>query len=446
MLMASEAKETETLTAFPSGKAVYVENYGCAANTFDFEVLQGHLVSLNYHPTREVGTADIILVNTCGVKKPTEDRILGRLRTLGRTQKPLIIAGCLPRIDLKAIEKAAPNYAAVLDPRSVHKVTEAVKSAENGETGRIFFSDKLVAKLELPKVNHKPPISIVAISEGCAGACAFCCVRFARGALSSFTNEAIRKSVDTAVRNGAKEVWLTSQDTGAYGMDTGSNLAELLRECCEVEGKFWLRVGMMNPDHVLPVLEELIGAYKDTRIFKFLHVPVQSGDDDILGLMNRKYSVKDFKAVVQKFRKEFPELTLSTDVICGFPGETEEAFKKTLEVVEETSPDIVNISRFFPRPNTPAEKMQQVNADEIKARSLALTRLAKNLGLEKNRKWVGWTGEVLVDEEGKGQSWVGRNFAYKPIVVKGKNGLLGRFLNIRITKALSTYLEAEIIQ
>ncbi len=429
-----------------STKAVYAENYGCAANTFDFEVLLGLMADLNYHLTKDVGLADIVLVNTCGVKKPTEDRILGRLRKLSQTQKPLIIAGCLPKINFKAIVKAAPNFAATLDPRSVHKIPEAIKSAENGETGRIFFSDKPVTKLELPKVNLRLPISIIAVSEGCAGACAFCCVKFARGTLTSFPKVAVAESVGRAVRNGVKEIWLTSQDTGAYGMDTGSNLAELLKECIKVEGKFWLRVGMMNPDHVLPILDKLIDAYRDNRVFKFLHLPVQSGDDDVLKRMNRRYSVNDFKTIVQKFRRELSDLTLSTDVICGFPGETEEAFKKTLGLVEKVKPDVVNISRFFPRPNTPAERMEQVDVDEIKARSLALTRMVKRLALEKNRKWVGWTGEVLVDEKGKGQSWIGRNFAYKPIVVKGKNVLLGRFLNVRITGAFSTYLEAEIIE
>jgi len=427
------------------GKAVYAENYGCAANTFDFEVLLGHMASLNYHPTEDVGSADVVLVNTCGVKKPTEDRILGRLRKLSQTRKPLIIAGCLPKIDLKAIMGAAPNFAAVLDPRSVERIVDAVRSAENGETGRIFFSDKSAAKLEMPKVNLKPPISIIAVSEGCAGACAFCCVRFARGALSSFPKASIVKGIHKAVRNGAKEVWLTSQDTGAYGTDIGSNLAELLRECCKVEGKFWIRVGMMNPDHVLPLLDELIDAYRDEKVFRFLHLPVQSGDDGVLKRMNRRYSADDFKAIVQKFREELPDLTLSTDVICGFPGETEESFARTLGLVEEVKPDVVNISRFFPRPRTPAERMKQVNVDEVKARSQALTGLVRRLALEKNRRWVGWAGEVLVDEKGKGHSWIGRNFAYRPVVVKGKDVLFGRFLNVKITKAWSTYLEAEAI-
>jgi threonylcarbamoyladenosine tRNA methylthiotransferase CDKAL1 len=427
-------------------KVVYAENYGCAANTFDFEILMGHLTGAGYRLISDINSADIILVNTCGVKKPTEDRVIGRLRKLSRTGKPLIITGCLPRINFKAILKAVPDFSAALDPQSVDRILMAVKSAENGETRRIFSSKKPVMKLEQPKVNLNPPIEIISISEGCAGACAFCCVRFARGALFSYPKEAIVKSMGQAIRNGAKEIWLTSQDTGAYGIDIGANLAELLRECCKVKGKFLVRVGMMNPDHVLPMLDELLDAYKDDRIFKFLHLPVQSGDNETLKWMNRGYSVEDYKTIVRRFTEKFPEMTLSTDVICGFPGETQEAFQRTLSLVEEVKPDIVNISRFFPRPNTPAEKMEQVDIEEVKARSRTLTQLVKKVSLEKNRKWLGWKGEILVDEKGKDQSWIGRNLAYKPIVVKGTTNLVGKFLKVRVAKAFSTYLEAEIIE
>jgi MiaB-like tRNA modifying enzyme len=405
----------------------------------------GHLTGAGYHLTKDINSANIVLVNTCGVKKPTEDRIIGRLQKLSRTRKPLIITGCLPKINFKAILKAAPNFSAALDPQSIDKILSAIKSAENGETKKIFFSEKPIIKLKQPKVNLNQPIEIISISEGCAGACAFCCVRFARGALFSYPKEAIVKSVNQAVQNGAKEIWLTSQDTGAYGLDIGTNLAELLRECCGVKGKFLVRVGMMNPDHALFILDELVDAYNDDRIFKFLHLPVQSGDNLILKLMNRKYTVEDYGTIVNRFRKEFPELTLSTDVICGFPSETQEAFQRTLDLVEEVKPDVVNISKFFPRPNTPAERMEQVDMEKIKARSRVMSQLVRKVSLEKNKKWIGWEGEILVDEKGKDQSWIGRNCAYKPIVVKDEGNFLGKFLKVRITKTFSTYLEAEII-
>jgi threonylcarbamoyladenosine tRNA methylthiotransferase CDKAL1 len=249
-----------------------------------------------------------------------------------------------------------------------------------------------------------------------------------------------------AVQKGAREFWLTSQDTGTYRLDIGTNLANLLRDCCEVNGKFFIRVGMMNPNHVTSMLSELIDAYGDSKVYKFLHLPVQSGDDEVLRRMNRKYAVEEFKSITKEFRKEFPRLTVSTDIICGFPGETSDAFMKTLQLIREIQPDIVNISKFFARPGTPAEKMKPVDVTEIKVRSRTLTKLVRRISLEKNRAWMNWAGKVLIDEKGSEQSWISRNFAYKPIVVKDSRNLLGRLLNVKVVKTFSTYLEAKITE
>jgi MiaB-like tRNA modifying enzyme len=430
---------------FSGGKTVYVENYGCAANKFDFEVMLAHLMSAGYRFTDGASSADVIMINTCGVKKPTEDRIIGKIRVLSQLNKPLIIAGCLPKINFKAVLKAAPGFAAALDPRSVDKILLAVKSAESGAKNKIFFSQKPIHKLRQPKIRLNPSIEVISISEGCAGACAFCCVRFARGVLFSYPKEDVVKRVSQAVSEGVREIWLTSQDNGAYGLDIKTNLAELLEDCCRAGGKFLIRVGMMNPNHVLRMLPELIDAYKDEKIFKFLHLPVQSGDNGTLMRMNRRYTVDEFKKIVHKFGEEIPETTLSTDVICGFPGESRQAFEKTLKIVEEVQPDIVNISKFFSRPKTPAMKMRHLDPNEVKDRSRKLTKLVRKVSLNRNRKWLNWAGEVLVDERGKGSSWIGRNFAYKPIVIKSCENLFGRFVRAKVARVYSTYLEAELV-
>jgi len=440
-----ESSGNESLKNSTSKKTIYVEGHGCAANRFDFEVILAHLIGARYRLTDDTDSADIILINTCGVKKPTEDRIIEKLRLLSRLNKPLIITGCLPKINLKAILHAVPNFSAILDPHSVDKILLAVKSSEIGEKKKIFFSQRPNLKLEQPKIRLNQSIEIVLISEGCAGACSFCCVRFARGALFSYPKEMIVKRVSQAVLEGLKEIWITSQDNGAYGLDIKTNLVELLRECCRVEGKFLIRVGMMNPDHVLRMLPELIDAYKDEKIFKFLHLPVQGGDNETLRRMNRRYTVEEFKAIVNSFKGEIPQMTLATDVICGFPGESQEAFERTLKLVEDVQPDVVNVSKFFPRPNTPAEKMKHLDVNEVKDRSLRLTKLVRKIAFNKNEKWLKWEGKVLVDEKGKDSSWIGRNFAYKPIVIKSNENLFGRFVRAKIVKAYSTYLEAEVI-
>jgi len=428
-----------------SENRVYVENYGCAANKYDLEIMLAYLRDAGYKTTQTSESADVLLVNTCGVKRPTEDRVLWRLCILSRLDKPLIVAGCLPKIDLAAIKRVAPGYSAAMDPYSVDRILHAVREAKRGGKNRVFFSETPRVKADLPKVRVNELVEIVQIAEGCTGFCAFCCTRFARGKLFSYPKEVIVERVRRAVEEGAREVWVTAQDTGAYGRDSGTDLVELLEDICGIEGRFFVRVGMMNPFHVPGILRRLIGVYKNEKVFKFLHLPVQSGDDGVLKLMNRFYSVEDFKNIVCAFRKEIPRITLATDVICGFPGESEQAFERSLRLVEEIKPDILNVSKFFPRPGTPAEDMEQIPGWRVKERSRRMAALFRGICLERNGAWVGWRGEVFVDERGKGGSWVGRNFAYKPVVVKSEEKLFGKFLQVRVKKAFPTYLLAEIV-
>jgi len=256
------------------------------------------------------------------------------------------------------------------------------------------------------------------------------------------------RRVETDVSRSFREVWLTAQDTACYGRDTGADLGELLRCVCSVDGDFKVRVGMMTPSLVLDMLDGVVDAFRDEKVFKFLHLPVQSGDDGILKRMRRFYSAADFKMIVDKFRVSFPEFTLATDVICGFPGESEEAFTRTLDLLEEVKADVVNVSKFFARPGTRAAGMQKdfVAADEVKRRSVRAGALAKKLAFDRNRRWVGWTGEVLIDEVGKvSGSWVGRNFAYKPVALRSAESLLGKTVRVKIVNAFPTFLEGKLV-
>jgi MiaB/RimO family radical SAM methylthiotransferase len=274
-------------------------------------------------------------------------------------------------------------------------------------------------------------------------------VVFARGHLRSYTVHEIVDRVRKDLGRGLREFWITSQDVACYGKDQDTSLAELLGALSAIGGDFKIRVGMMTPNVALSILEGLVEAYRSEHVFKFIHLPVQSGDDQTLKRMRRFYSVDDFKGIVDAFRVRFPEITLSTDVICGFPGESEEAFEKSLALVKEVKPDVVNLSKFFARPRTSAVAMERdlVSLTEIKRRSRLMAELVREVALERNRRWVGWAGEILVDEVGKIRgSWVGRNFAYKPIVVKSADNLLGKNLRVKVTGAFQTHLEAEVIE
>mgnify|MGYP001041900107 CR=1 FL=1 len=400
----------------------------------------GCLSNAGYEIVEKAEKADAVIYNTCAVKTPTENRMMNILGTVPRNKK-LIVTGCLPLINFERL-KTEIRFDALIGPSPGDRIVEVVRRVDLGENVVILDSESKPS-LELPKVCVNKAISIVPISYGCLGACSYCCVRFARGRLRSYKIHEIVERVRRDLNSGVKEIWLTSQDTACYGKDIGTNLVCLLEEVCKIDGEFFVRVGMMNPNHTLGMLADLIHVFrKNDKIFKFIHLPVQSGDNEILQLMNRFYSVEDFEKIVCHFRREIPEITLATDVICGFPGEGDEAFNRTLKLIEEVKPDVVNISKFFPRPGTTAEKMKsRVPPQEVKKRSRRMAEVCRRISFENNRKWVGWTGRVLIDEEGKGPvSWVGRNFAYKPVVVRGCGSLFGRFVDVHVVEVFPTYL------
>lgn len=422
---------------------VYVKSYGCPTNIGDGEVISGCLLKAGYEVVGKPLDADVLIYNTCAVKSPTEDRMFHVLRKVPK-DKRLIVTGCLPLINFERL-KTEIKFSGVLGPAPASRIVEAVHKICQGEKV-VELEGGSKPGLTLPKVPVNEVVGIIPINYGCLGACSYCCVPFARGPLRSYTTDEIVARVKHDLTSGAKEFWFTSQDTACYGMDIATDLTDLLKEVCRIEREFFIRVGMMTPNCALEILDGLVEVYKDEKVFKFLHLPVQSGDDEVLQLMNRFYSVEDFREIIECFRSEIPEVTIATDVICGFPGESKEAFQRTMELIEEVQPDVVNVSKFFPRPHTPAKEMKQLSIGGVRDRSRMMAELARRISLNRNGAWSGWEGTIIVDEKGRrGSSWVGRNFAYKPVVVKSEKFLLGKFLNVRITGVFPTYLEAEMV-
>jgi MiaB-like tRNA modifying enzyme len=427
---------------------VFVKSFGCSTNLADGEVLAGCLAEAGYELANSAGSADLIIYDTCAVKGPTENRIIEILKR-APTGKKVVVAGCLPLINFERLSREV-RFDGIVGPAAGQKIVDVVKRVFDGEK-IVCLEGASVAKpsLNLPRLRLNSMISIVPVSYGCLGSCAYCCVVFARGHLRSYGVQEIVEHMRKDVAEGVKEFWMTSQDTACYGRDRGMNLAELLEAICDVEGDFRVRVGMMTPNMVVDILDDLIEVFRSEKFFKFIHLPIQSGDDKILELMRRFYSVNDFTKIVRAFRASFSSMTLATDVICGFPRESKEAFEKTLHLIEDVRPDVVNVSKFFARPGTAAAEMQGdfVPLQEIKRRSGVAAKLAKEVAFERNQSWVGWTGEVFFDEVGKvSGSWVGRNFAYKPVVVKSSENMLGRMSNVKVLRAFSTHLEGDVVR
>ncbi len=423
---------------------IFIKTFGCSANYNNSEIMAGLLIEAGYSITKKAEKSDLIIVNTCTVKLPTENRVKKSIRNFLKLKKKIIIAGCMPEVQKDLIREIAPK-ASLVGIHHVKNIAEVVeKIIANKTVEKIGKRNEI--KLNCPELRKNPIIQIVQISEGCNGICSYCIVKLAKGKLFSYPEKEIVKQIELGIKHGCKEIWLTSQDTAAYGQDIKADLVSLLRKIVLIKGDFKVRIGMMDPNNLVLILGDLIKVMKSDKIFKFLHIPVQSGNDEILKKMKRPYTINDLKKIIKKLRKEIPEITISTDIICGFPSETEEQFNDSVKLIKEIKPDVLNISRFWPRPGTKAAAMEnQIHGNITKQRSQEMTKVFNKLSFEKNKKWLNWKGYILVDEIGQKGSFIGRNYCYKPVVIKSNNNLLGKKVNVKIISVTNHTLRGKII-
>ncbi|MBI2542627.1 MAG: tRNA (N(6)-L-threonylcarbamoyladenosine(37)-C(2))-methylthiotransferase [Candidatus Aenigmarchaeota archaeon] len=423
---------------------VYGEFYGCSANKADYEIMIGLLKDAGMEIVDSPKNSDINLITTCAVKTPTVNRMIFRSNELTKFNKPLIVAGCLSKIEKERqlIEKINPK-ASFVGPDSITKIVDVAHATLNGE--KVLSLERVYEeKVGLPHLKTNPIVDIVEINSGCLSSCTFCATKLARGNLYSYRPHSIREQIKQSIKEGVKEIWLTSQDSSAYGRDIGTNLPELLDSIIRIDGNFFVRVGMMNPLHFKKVeIKDLINAYKNEKVFKFLHLCVQSGSNKVLKIMKRGYTVEEFVYYVERFREEIPELTLMTDIITGHPGEDEEDHEQTVELIKEIKPDLTVLSKFGARPGTQAAKMGQTPQKVVNERSKELSKIIRHVSYERNKRWLRWEGKVLIDEKVEG-AVVGRNYAYKPIVIKENLGL-GSTVNVKISKVTRYALTGKLV-
>ena len=418
---------------------IWVEAYGCSASFSDSEMISGLIVNGGHTLANNSQESDLNVIVTCSVKDATAAKMVHRIKE--SKSKPLVVAGCLPKAEQKTVEKFAEN-ASLLGPNSIGKTLQVIESALDGQK-MIALEDTDISKVGLPKIRLNSAIGIVEIASGCMSECTFCQTKLAKGDLTSYRIGDIVRQVQTEISDGCNEVWLTSTDNGCYGLDIGADLPELIRAVSEIDQKFFIRVGMMNPMYMPKIRDGLLKSFESSKVFKFLHVPVQSGSNQVLNDMKRGHTEQTFRDITQQFRKKFDRFTISTDIIVGFPTETEEDFEQTLKLLEETKPDIVNLSRYSQRPGTDAAEMNQIDVIEVKRRSKIAYELINKISEENNRNWIGWEGQVTFDEEHEGQIR-GRNFAYKPIFVKEKPRI-GQISNVKIIDTTTHSLIGQIM-
>jgi len=394
---------------------IFVEAYGCSASFADSEMISGLIVNGGHTLATDSSESDLNLIVTCSVKDTTANKMMHRIKSL--KTKPLIVAGCLPKAEKSNVEKFSEN-ASLLGPNSLGKTLDVINSTLLGRK-QIALEDSDLSKVGLPKVRLNPTVGIVEIASGCMSECTFCQTKLSKGDLSSYRLGDIVRQVQTEIKEGCKEVWLTSTDNGCYGLDIGTDLPTLVNAVSEIQEDFMIRVGMMNPMYMPRIKQKLIESYDNDKVFKFLHLPVQSGSDKVLNDMKRGHTSETFREIVKRTKDRFDDFTISTDIIVGFPSETEEDFQKTLTLLDETKPDVVNLSKYSARPGTDAAELKQIDAVEIKRRSKIIFEQINKISLESNKKWIGWKGKVLFDENTE-EGIKGRNYAYKPIAVQEK--------------------------
>jgi len=414
---------------------VYLEVYGCTANKSDASLVKGILKENKYEIVNEINKADTLILLTCTVIDTTEQRMLSRLKIFKNTGKKIIVGGCMASIQSDQVKSILPN-AKLLPPQYSYQILDIMNDKKT------IFNIKNKTQFSKYYEDIFAPISI---AEGCMLSCSYCITSLARGKLKSYPIDEIVQDICSAIRYGCKEIQLTAQDTSAYGLDNGHNLGELLKNVGNIKGQYRVRVGMMNPYTCLKNINSIVNGFKFSKIYKFLHLPVQSGDNEILEKMNRKYSVEDFLKIINSFRKTYQDITISTDIIVGFPTETNDQFQNTVDLLKTVKPDITNITRFSARPYTKAKTLKgRIKTDVVKERSKYLTDLCSRISKHNNKSHIGKKYNVLITEKGKNNTFVGRAGNYKPVVVREKVEI-GEIKKVEITEAAPTFLVGSII-
>ncbi|CAH0761416.1 unnamed protein product [Diatraea saccharalis] len=423
----------------PGTQTIYVKTWGCAHNNSDSEYMAGLLAANGYRLTEDKFQAQLWLLNSCTVKSPAEDHFKNEIE-LGQSRGiHVVVAGCVPQ---GAPRAGYLRGLSVVGVQQIDRIVEVVEETLKGHTVRLFGQRKTDegrkaggASLLLPKVRKNPLIEIIPINTGCLNQCTYCKTKHARGELGSYPPEEIIERARQSFEEGVVEIWLTSEDTGTYGRDIGTSLPELLRALVQViPAGCRLRLGMTNPPYILEHLPDVAQIMKHPRVYKFLHVPVQSGSDQVLADMKREYSRKEFEHVVDFLREKVPGMTIATDIICGFPTETEQDFQETMSLCDKYRFPSLFINQFFPRPGTPAANMQKVPGQEVKKRTKMLSELFRSY--EPYGHKVGEIQEVLVTDVSHDKNYfVAHNEYYEQVLVPKDDKYMGKMLTVKITSA-----------
>lgn len=447
-------------------KKVYIETMGCQMNKSDTERMLGILSHFDYEETKNPQNADLVMVNTCSIRQLSEDKAFSQLGVWGKWKQDrpdlkIGICGCVAQQKGRKVFSRAPYVDFVLGTHQIYSLPDIIKRINEGE--------KICAceETNLPTINEegfsinrvKSTNAWINITEGCNNFCTYCIVPYTRGRERSRLPETIIKEVKDALNAGFKEITLLGQNVDSYGKDfptkqkdredlANYRLANLLRDLNKIEGKFRIRFVTSYPTDIT---DELIKtAVELDKVCEYFHIPMQSGSSPVLKAMNRRYDRETYAKIVEKVRKMVPDVTITSDFIAGFPGETEEQFEETLTAIDEFELDYCNVAAYSPREKTVAAKWTDkfIPEDVKNERFQRLNKKIQENCLKSNLKYVNREMEVLVESfyEHKGQKInTGKTRNFKTVHIPCDKDLTGEFVNIKITGAKTWYLQGEII-
>lgn len=428
----------------PGTQSIYMRTWGCTHNSSDSEYMAGLLKAAGYRITTSKTAASLWVLNSCTVKTPSEAQLENNVKEARRLNKFVVVAGCVSQADPKA---QFLKDVSIVGVKQIDRIVEVVDETFKGNCVRLLNRNRPHQKLFLPKMRRNKYVEVLAISSGCLNHCTYCKTKMARGNLVSYRLDELVEQAHAAFNEGCRELWLTSEDLGAWGRDIGMVLPDLLEELVKVipEGCM-MRLGMTNPPYILDFLEEIAKILNSPRVYSFLHIPVQSGSDAVLNDMNRQYSVADFCRVVDYMLENVPDVYIATDFICAFPTETPEDFEESMSLVRKYKFPSLFINQFYPRSGTPAAKMKKIDTVEARKRTAEMSAYFRSYSrYEKCR--IGSVEEVLVCERASdGVHFVGHNKSYEHILVLYKDdSIMGKFIKVRITKVSKFYMESSVL-
>ena len=437
---------------------LHIKTWGCQMNEYDSSKMADLL--LNTHGlelTEEAEEADVLLLNTCSIREKAQEKVfhqLGRWKNLKKNKPNLVIGvgGCVATQEGAHIRERAPYVDIVFGPQTLHRLPEMINQIRGGKSSVVDVSFPEIEKFDrLPEPRAEGPTAFVSIMEGCNKYCSFCVVPYTRGEEVSRPVDDILFEIAQLAEQGVREVNLLGQNVNAYRGPTFDgeicSFAELLRLVAAIDGIDRLR---FTTSHPIEFTDDIIDVYRDTpELVSFLHLPVQSGSDRILTMMKRNHTALEYKSIIRKLRKVRPDIQISSDFIVGFPGETDQDFEDTMNLIAQVNFDMSFSFIYSARPGTPAADMpDDVTEEEKKQRLYLLQERINQQAAQFSRRMLGTEQRVLVEGPSKKDimELTGRTETNRIVNFKGTPDMIGKFVDIKITDVWTNSLRGDVVR